>query len=186
MKKILSILSVINLAITGTITVVSCDSILPTPQPIPTPDPDPVIHDIKYYQDLYDLTLKDYNVTKQDIDELKSQEMIDQICGGGITICAELQEMIDISNVELYSYNVTMDNCQYQILNLQYDENFTNPDIKTKVLGFLTDELTTLTTIKTIMTLYPTDYTPDDINKIITQIIDVQTLINNLPPNEKR
>ncbi|WHQ37069.1 hypothetical protein [Spiroplasma sp. SV19] len=181
MKKVLSIISTLGLMVIGTASLTACNDNLSRPKSIsPNPDPPPITHDIKYYQNLYDATLVDYKITKQDIDDLQSKEMIEQICDGGVLICAELQEMIDVAKVELYQYNVILSDCQYQILSLQYNGNFSDPTIKVKALGFLTDKLTTLSTIKAIMLLYPTNYTQNDINKISAQISTVQDLIKNL------
>ncbi|WHQ37058.1 hypothetical protein [Spiroplasma sp. SV19] len=183
MKKILSLLSAVTLGISVVTPVAACNNKNSSglDKGIQSkPDEPPVTYDIKYYQDLYDITKVKYDNKKQNIDELKAQAMIAQICGGGVLICDELQKMIDVAKVELYQYNVILSDCQYQIFSLQYNGNFIEPTIKVKALGFLTDKLTTLSTIKAIMLLYPTNYRQNDIAKINTQIVIVQKLIMNL------
>ncbi|AGM26059.1 hypothetical protein SSYRP_v1c04670 [Spiroplasma syrphidicola EA-1] len=180
MKKILSFLAIIVLTTPIVNTTIACEGtgwgVNPNPPKPPQPEPE---KDIEYYQKLYDSKQKDYLKTKGEIDELKSPETIKELCGG-IIICADLQELIHLTTIELYRYNVIMDDCLYQILYLENNKNITNPEAKVKAAGILTDELTTLTTIKLIMKLYPDNYKEKDLNEVNEQISKVQQLISEL------
>lgn len=139
-------------------------------KPLP---PAPPIKDIKYYQNFLKTSegvINDFTENMKELEKYKNDKDL-------FPTIADYNQTMDELTAEMNSYQAVCEKCQYQILYLTYDGNFTD-DQKLVAKKYLTTELNFLTNELNIKQKYLEDYPSAELNDIKTQISLVKTELN--------
>ncbi|WP_368486910.1 hypothetical protein [Spiroplasma sp. DGKH1] len=174
MKRILSIFTSLSLLTVLPASLVSCTGFNISGgsdnKPIP---PTPLVKDIKYYQNLLKTSegvINDFTENMKELAKYKNDKDL-------FPTIADYNRTMDELTAEMNSYQAICEECQYQILYLTYNGNFTEQQ-KLDAIKYLTNELNFLTNEITTKQKYSTDYSPTELNDIQTQMNLVTTELN--------
>ncbi|WFG96959.1 hypothetical protein M1771_02800 [Spiroplasma citri] len=135
--------------------------------------------DINYYLQLKEKNQKLFEKAKKEIDELNSSESIQEICGSS-RMCSELQEIIDANMVEMYEYQAIVYDCDYQILFLEIDGDFSDKKIRENAIAIIKNENDILKKQLKLMTTSSDPYREDEINKVKDLIKTCEEILEKL------
>lgn len=174
MKRILAIFASLSLLTVSTTSLISCTGFDinggSDNKPLP---PTPPVKDIKYYQNLLKTSediINDFIENMKELAKYKNDKDL-------FPSVADYNQTMDELTAEMNSYQAVCEECQYQILYLTYDGNFTD-DQKLIAIKYLTTELNFLTSELTIKQKYSEDYPYAELNNIKTQIGLVKIELN--------
>ncbi len=125
MKKILSLLSIFSLSCTNTVNLISCGNIANNkPHLPPTKPKEPIIKDIFYYEKLkQEITaeIKEYDEVIKEIENSKNDYENE----------TDYQRELKQTQAEKFIKMSELNNCEYQILLCQKENEFTDEQKKT-------------------------------------------------------
>lgn len=177
MKKLLSLLSIFSLSCTNTFTLISCGNIANNKPNLPSPKPtEPIIKDIFYYEKLkQEITaeIKEYDEVIKEIENSKNDYEIEE----------DYQTELKQTQAEKFIKISELNNCEYQILLCQKENEFTDEQKKQaiklleKQIGNLNSALNLLNEIKN------SDFDQKDLEKMNTKIKNTKIILDEIKNN---
>ncbi|QED24418.1 hypothetical protein [Spiroplasma citri] len=177
MKKLLSFLAIFSLSCTKTVNLISCGNIANNKPHLPPAKPkEPIVKDVFYYEKLkQEITaeIKEYDEVIKEIENSKNDYENE----------TDYHTELNQSQAEKFIKMSELNNCEYQILLCQKENEFTDEQ-KQQAIKLLKKQINNLnSTLNLLSENKNSDFDQKDLEKINTKIKNIKTILDEIKNN---